>query len=86
MENVTTLEPTAEELTQQIADLKNADQTKAQQLKMQMEQLQTRHQQSVATAAGTRGQIAMLEENLKEQERNTNRLEGALDILQALAG
>ena len=86
METETTPNPTNEELTQQLDDLENAEQAKAQQLKMQSEQLQQRLQQTIAAKVSTFGQIAELEHSAKEHERNQHRLEGALDILQALAG
>ena len=86
MESETTPNPTNDELTQQINDLKNAEQAKAQQLKMQSEQLQQRLQQTIAAKVSTLGQITELEHSAKENERNQHRLEGALDILQALTG
>lgn len=86
MENVTTLELTAEELTQQIEDMKNAEQSKAQHLQMQTKQLQERLQQTIAAKASTLGQIAELKQTAKEIERTQHQIEGALNISQALTG
>ncbi len=77
-------EPTHEELTQQLDNLKNAEQSREQQLKMQTEQLRTRLQQATAITINTTGQIAELESNLVDQERDRHRLEGALDVLQQI--
>lgn len=74
----------AQTQAQQITDLENAAQTQAQQLQMQSEQMRARLQNTLNAAISTRGQIVVLQENLKEQERDAHRLEGALDVVQAL--
>ena len=77
-------EPTFEELTQQLDNLKNAEQSHAQQLQMQTEQLRTRLQQATTMKITIVGQITELETNLEDQERDCHRLEGALDVLQQM--
>jgi predicted RNase H-like nuclease (RuvC/YqgF family) len=77
-------EPTFEELRQQLDNLKNVEQSREQQLQMQTEQLRERLQQATAITINTTGQIAELEANLEDQERDRHRLEGAVDVLQQM--
>ena len=84
METVTP-EQTIKELTRQLADSKNTINAEQQQLQTQSDQMRARLQNTLNTAISTRGQIVVLQENLKEQEKDAHRLEGALDVIQALS-
>lgn len=72
------------EITERLESLTNIDKAKIQQLQTQTEQLQQRLQTVGNAIIGTRGQISELEDHLLDQERDKHRLEGALDVLQAM--
>jgi len=84
LQNIEELTARIEELTARIEALQNAEASQQQQLKAQSEQLQQRLQATGNATVSTRGQIAELEKHLTDQERDKHRLEGALDILQAM--
>lgn len=86
METETTPNPTNDELIQQLTDIQNVEQAKAQQLQMQGEQMQKQLQQVIATKASTLGQITELKQTTRELERNQHQIEGALNTLQAMLG